>query len=389
VSYASSAPAVATIVDGKLHILTAGSVTITASQPGDANWHAASSVKHALTIGPALIIPTQSYHPGVSPSDTISQTLLVRVEDPAIRTFYAEMKRLVEAHDVPGFLALFAPDYFHAGHDLTGQLDGGPDMFDAVRTFTFDITGISVTASDAMVAGTATFAFDAGDATETWTEADMTNHSPGIGWLRKTPTGWRVIGDQKRARVSVATTHGTTPDDERNALLLRTESSLEITGASVSGLGIATTELQPDPETGGWRAEIGNFTNDDRPPVGTVYTFVIGFADGSQATYQDSVKAWVAAGPIVSVTTDAGSAVIHWTAVNAAVANAESYGVRVSGPGLDWASDPLPLTQSSAVFNDNGHAQGTLQSGQHYVAEVFILNQSGDSASQRIEFSMP
>ena len=50
VSYASSNIAVATIVSGNIHIVGAGTATITASQAGDANYNAATSVNQTLTV---------------------------------------------------------------------------------------------------------------------------------------------------------------------------------------------------------------------------------------------------------------------------------------------------------------------------------------------------
>ncbi|MFD2161315.1 LamG-like jellyroll fold domain-containing protein [Paradesertivirga mongoliensis] len=50
ISYTSSNTNVATIVDGKVHILAAGSSTITASQPGNASYIAASPVSQVLTV---------------------------------------------------------------------------------------------------------------------------------------------------------------------------------------------------------------------------------------------------------------------------------------------------------------------------------------------------
>jgi hypothetical protein len=50
VSYTSSNPGVATIVDGKIHIVGSGVVTITAAQPGDDNYAAAANVAQTLTI---------------------------------------------------------------------------------------------------------------------------------------------------------------------------------------------------------------------------------------------------------------------------------------------------------------------------------------------------
>jgi hypothetical protein len=53
VSYTSSNPAVATIVSGKIHIVGAGTSTITASQAGDANYNAAANVSQSLTVAKA------------------------------------------------------------------------------------------------------------------------------------------------------------------------------------------------------------------------------------------------------------------------------------------------------------------------------------------------
>ncbi|GGA82805.1 hypothetical protein GCM10008015_24470 [Flavobacterium palustre] len=50
VSYTSSNPEVATIVDGKVHIVGAGTTTITASQSGDEIYNAATSVTQPLTV---------------------------------------------------------------------------------------------------------------------------------------------------------------------------------------------------------------------------------------------------------------------------------------------------------------------------------------------------
>lgn len=50
VSYSSSDPNVATVVNGQLHILTAGTTTITASQTGNAQYLAATPVSQVLTV---------------------------------------------------------------------------------------------------------------------------------------------------------------------------------------------------------------------------------------------------------------------------------------------------------------------------------------------------
>jgi hypothetical protein len=51
VSYSSSNTDVATIIDGKIHIVGAGSTTITASQEGNATYAGAASVPQTLTVG--------------------------------------------------------------------------------------------------------------------------------------------------------------------------------------------------------------------------------------------------------------------------------------------------------------------------------------------------
>ena len=50
VTYTSSNPSVATIVDGKVHILATGTSTITASQAGNADYTAAPSIARVLTV---------------------------------------------------------------------------------------------------------------------------------------------------------------------------------------------------------------------------------------------------------------------------------------------------------------------------------------------------
>ncbi|MEP3837783.1 MAG: DNRLRE domain-containing protein [Algibacter sp.] len=54
VSYTTSNPAVATIVDGKVHVVGAGTVTITANQAGDASFNAAPSVSQDLRVVDAV-----------------------------------------------------------------------------------------------------------------------------------------------------------------------------------------------------------------------------------------------------------------------------------------------------------------------------------------------
>jgi len=74
VDYLSSDPAVASVAGNTVTILKAGSTTITASQPGDANHHAAVPVAQPLTVLPGTpvdyatwaAVPAQGLTPGVN-----------------------------------------------------------------------------------------------------------------------------------------------------------------------------------------------------------------------------------------------------------------------------------------------------------------------------------
>jgi hypothetical protein len=360
VSYASSNPAVATIVGGKVHAVHTGTAVITATQGGDPNWNAALAVKQTLTV------PT---------------------DDQDIRALYATMKSKLETHDFQGFQALFAQDYLHQGKDLAAQF-ADPGFITTVKTFAFTITRITVTGSDAQVAGTVTVTFNNGDPAKSWTEPDLTGNSPGIGWLRKTGSDWQVLGDQVAAVVHLATGHNNTPASDHYFFRVRTESSLDITDVTLSGPGIQDTLLAADPDNGGFTSSVDTLP-DPLPAVGTKYSFLVRFADSTQAIYQDSVKSWVPKAPVIAVTPGVATATVKWTNVSASVPNASYVWVRVSGADVYWESADLPLTRLSAVFNENGTAQGTLQSGQSYTAEVFIFNKNEDFAYRQLQFTMP
>ncbi|MEI8271038.1 MAG: T9SS type A sorting domain-containing protein [Paludibacter sp.] len=61
VSYASSNTAVATIISGQIHIVGAGTTTITASQAGDASYEAATSVDQTLNVSASLTTQTITF----------------------------------------------------------------------------------------------------------------------------------------------------------------------------------------------------------------------------------------------------------------------------------------------------------------------------------------
>jgi hypothetical protein len=58
VTYTSSKPEVATIVDGRIHIVGLGTTIITASQAGDASTHPAPEVSQSLTVIPEMNLST-------------------------------------------------------------------------------------------------------------------------------------------------------------------------------------------------------------------------------------------------------------------------------------------------------------------------------------------
>ena len=60
VTYTSSNESVATIVNGLIRIIGTGSTVITASQPGNTQWRAATPVERTLTVNPAVNLQAQT-----------------------------------------------------------------------------------------------------------------------------------------------------------------------------------------------------------------------------------------------------------------------------------------------------------------------------------------
>ncbi len=87
VTYASSNPAVATIVGGNIHIVGAGTTNITASQAGDLNYEAAADVIQPLTVNKATLTVTASSasktYAAVNPALTVSYSGFVNTETAA------------------------------------------------------------------------------------------------------------------------------------------------------------------------------------------------------------------------------------------------------------------------------------------------------------------
>jgi hypothetical protein len=210
-----------------------------------------------------------------------------------------------------------------------------------------------------------------------------------FGWLKKTAQGWQIHGDQVRANAYLTTGHNVTPGDDHYFLRARTESSQAITSVIFSGPGISDTALAPDSRYGGFKA-FASPSFVDPTVVGMEYSFTVDFADGTQQVFHDTVKSWVRTGPSIAVTPGQGTATLRWTDVASSVPGASYYWLEVQDDSGDlWQLDDLPLTRTSAVFNEDGSAAGALQSGHSYVAAITIFDQYEDYAYQRVSFTMP
>ncbi len=385
--------------------LTAVPNTITAGEDVLLTWHSSNTVSvvnsnfNATTIeGELTVQPLKTTTYAITFLGTNGKKVTAKAkvkvaankpsasDEQAIRTLYATMKARIEAHDAQGVLELFAPDYLHFESDLAEFSAGLQEVLGTVKSFDFKISRIDISGQNATVYGTCAVQFNDGTPPETWVEPDVNDDSFGMGWLRKTDSGWRVYGNQIRAEVQVETGHNTTPGDDHYFFRLRAKSKFTITSVTVTGLSIPTTVLKPDTDWGGFTEFV---TLSTLPPVGTEYTFVVQFADGTTQTLRDVVKSWIPVGPSVNVTTEGDTAVIHWNDVSHSIPEADYYWVWVQGSGVLWRSGEIPLNRTSATFNEDGTASGSLQHGQTYTVSVFIFNGSDDYAYWIGEFTMP
>lgn len=90
IHYTSSDPAVATVVNGMIHIAGVGTTTITASHPGDANYEPAADVSQQLTVNQASLTITANDITKLvgqpNPALTITYTGFVNNETSAVLT---------------------------------------------------------------------------------------------------------------------------------------------------------------------------------------------------------------------------------------------------------------------------------------------------------------
>ncbi|MBT7299871.1 MAG: hypothetical protein HN849_10175 [Victivallales bacterium] len=115
VTYVSSNPGVATILSGALHIVSAGTSTITASQLGDATWTAAAPTQRLLTVDPAGLTCTAD-----------DQNRTYGSANPALTITYTGLQNADLAPATPPVIACAAIATSSAGpYDIT--LTGGSD----------------------------------------------------------------------------------------------------------------------------------------------------------------------------------------------------------------------------------------------------------------------
>jgi phosphodiesterase/alkaline phosphatase D-like protein len=90
ITYSSSNTAIATIVNGKIHIIAAGITNITASQAGNASYSAATPVTQTFTVKPATLVITATNqvwpYAGTEPALTVTYNAFVNGDTQASLT---------------------------------------------------------------------------------------------------------------------------------------------------------------------------------------------------------------------------------------------------------------------------------------------------------------
>lgn len=311
-------------------------------------------------------------------------------DEQAIRGVFAAMKTAMEAHNLNDIMVLFDINYMNNVTDRTTQQSHLAEVVPTVNTFEYTISNITITGIKATVNASITVTFNNGKPPITFSEPLLSSDGGGLGmgYFNKTNDKWLIYGNQVRANAYIQTGHNTTPGDDHYFLRIRTESTQQISSVTCSGPYIPVTTLTPDPVYGGYKAFITPFS---LPPVGSVYTFTISFSDSTQQILQDTVKAYVPISPSVTVIPGQGTATFKWSDVSQTIPNAEYYWLQIQRDYDDvfWEMDDLPLTKTSAVFNEDGTASDSLKSGQTYLVFISVFNMDGDYAYQFVPFTMP
>jgi hypothetical protein len=304
--------------------------------------------------------------------------------EPAIRALLAAMKSRAEAHDVNGFLALFASDYMHFAENLTELRENIQEAIPAIRTFDWAVSNIVVNGDLAQVQGAVTITFSDGKPSMVFTEPAQNDNSPGFGWLKKTANGWMVHGNQIKASASISTSFNGTFYEFRMSV----DSSLTITSVKVTGPNIAEKYLTYDSE---WNSFTGWTTPSAPPAIGTAYTFEVHFSDGTQQFLNSTIRSYVAQAPgPITVTPGNGTAKISWKQIIPTTPNANGYWIWIYDSfGNMWRSDDDNYITDNTLTIDGSVLGFPLVSGRSYNASVYFFNEEDDFSSSGTSFVMP
>jgi|GEM_PF-840745 len=140
VSYASSNPAVATVIGSSLHAVGAGTAILTASQAGNANWLPALEVTQALTVAPAPLTitadPREMVVGGPVPTLTATCSGLVNGDTLASLDTPVVLATTATVASPPGTYAITASGAADANYAIT-HVNGSLTVFAAAHTVFF------------------------------------------------------------------------------------------------------------------------------------------------------------------------------------------------------------------------------------------------------------
>lgn len=129
VVYTSSVPAVATIVNNKVHIISNGVTTITASQPGNISYNAAADVQRQLVINKATLTITPNNATKAqgdqNPPLSVSYNGFVYGENEAVLTRMPVVSTLATLTSLPGTFPIIANEATAVNYNIVfapGQL---------------------------------------------------------------------------------------------------------------------------------------------------------------------------------------------------------------------------------------------------------------------------
>lgn len=193
ITYTSSDPAVAALVDGKLHIMGAGTTVITASQAGNATFSPAADVTQTLTVAKAALTISADNKTRTrgqpNPDLTITYTGLVNNETPSVLTAQPVISTTATLGSPVGNYPINVSGAAAANYEIThvnGTLSVNPLQ---VQTITFHTL-------PAMTYGAADF--DHGITVSSGLPLTFTSSDPSVaaflnGKIRITGTGTAII----------------------------------------------------------------------------------------------------------------------------------------------------------------------------------------------------